>query len=420
MPIYYLARYLALSEWDPKITTPPGLYLFTTAILTPLSKVSTLNIFELACFRLVNIIFTIGTLFVIHRILQIHHQNDEPRIVLLSAFNITIFPLLYFFNFLYYTDCGSTFFVLLMYYWHLKKFYFLASIIGAVSLLFRQTNIVWMFYVAAEATLPALLELFKERLAKKDKDPNDVSLSHLKTSMLIVKKNWMQILKKVFEINLGYIPVAIASVIFVLYNGSIALGDKKAHEVCLNIPQLFYFLLFTLFFASPYLISLTKVKKFLIFVLANKILVFEIVATASFAVVFMSHVHPYLLADNRHFTFYIWRKILGRNLFLSLALIPFYIYSGFALLISFEHKSIVFKSIVVFCIIISVIPQKLLEFRYFIIPYIMLRINLKVESKWQPFLEFALYFVINFLVLYLFLFQKLPWEKTEKSVRIMW
>ncbi|GBM15198.1 Putative Dol-P-Glc:Glc(2)Man(9)GlcNAc(2)-PP-Dol alpha-1,2-glucosyltransferase [Araneus ventricosus] len=225
---YYKGIY---NEWDPKITTPPGLYLFTSAILTPLSKVSTLNIIQLACFRLVNIFFTIGTLYVIYRILQFHHKKDEPRILLLSSFNITIFPLLYFFNFLYYTDCGSTFFVLLMYYWHLKKFYFSASISGAVSLLFRQTNIVWMFYVAAEATLPALLELCKEGIAKKDEDPHAISLSHLKTSMLIVKKNWWQILKKVYEINLGYIPVALASVAFVFYNGSIALGDKKAHEV---------------------------------------------------------------------------------------------------------------------------------------------------------------------------------------------
>ncbi|CAL1294628.1 unnamed protein product [Larinioides sclopetarius] len=140
---YYKGIY---NEWDPKITTPPGLYLFTSAILTPLSKVSTLSIIELACFRLVNIFFTIGTLYVIYRILQFHHKKDEPRILLLSSFNITIFPLLYFFNFLYYTDCGSTFFVLLMYYWHLRKFYFSASFAGAVSLLFRQTNIVWMFY----------------------------------------------------------------------------------------------------------------------------------------------------------------------------------------------------------------------------------------------------------------------------------
>jgi alpha-1,2-glucosyltransferase len=49
---------------------------------------------------------------------------------LLSAFNLSIFPLFYFFSFLYYTDVGSTFLVLLMYSLHLDRHDWLASFIG--------------------------------------------------------------------------------------------------------------------------------------------------------------------------------------------------------------------------------------------------------------------------------------------------
>ncbi|GIX74803.1 dol-P-Glc:Glc(2)Man(9)GlcNAc(2)-PP-Dol alpha-1,2-glucosyltransferase [Caerostris darwini] len=226
---YYTGIY---NEWDPKITTPPGLYLFTIAILRPFSKITNLNVVEIACFRFSNIIYTVGTIYIIHRILQHHHKKREPRVLLLSSFNITTFPVLYFFNFLYYTDCGSTFFVLLMYYWHLKKFYFAASIVGAISILFRQTNIVWIFYVAAEETLQTLLQIFNEGLSKKEKRLS--SFSDVVSILPLLMKNWKLLLKKVLQINIGYILIAIGFVAFVFYNGSIALGDKTAHEISVN------------------------------------------------------------------------------------------------------------------------------------------------------------------------------------------
>ncbi|GFR33363.1 dol-P-Glc:Glc(2)Man(9)GlcNAc(2)-PP-Dol alpha-1,2-glucosyltransferase [Trichonephila clavata] len=222
---YYKGIY---KEWDPKITTPPGLYLFTVGILNPVSKITNLDVDKLACFRLVNLCFTIGTIYVVYRILQHHHKENESRILLLSSFNITIFPVLYFFNFLYYTECGSTFFVLLMYYWHLKKFYFAASFPAVVALLFRQTNIVWIFYIAAEETLQTLFEFSKESLSKKDKKLNFFSVSAFRVFIPLWMKNWKQILQKIFEINIGYIPIAIGCHGKVLKNLSELCGKSTA------------------------------------------------------------------------------------------------------------------------------------------------------------------------------------------------
>ena len=70
--------------------------------------------------------------------------------MLISSLATASLPPLFFFNFLYYTDPGSLFFVLLMYLFDLEDHTYLAALFGFLSLLFRQTNIVWVFFVAAK------------------------------------------------------------------------------------------------------------------------------------------------------------------------------------------------------------------------------------------------------------------------------
>ena len=80
-------------------------------------------------------------------------QRPAKINLLLSTFSLATFPPLFFFTFLFYTDSGSLFFVLLMYLHHINNQEWLASLFGAISLLFRQTNIVWMFFLAAYSSL---------------------------------------------------------------------------------------------------------------------------------------------------------------------------------------------------------------------------------------------------------------------------
>lgn len=67
-------------------------------------------------------------------------------LTVLSAFSISLFPLNYFFQFLYYTDSGSTLFVLVSYYLMLKKFYQGSAYVAALAILFRQTNVIWLIF----------------------------------------------------------------------------------------------------------------------------------------------------------------------------------------------------------------------------------------------------------------------------------
>jgi alpha-1,2-glucosyltransferase len=83
--------------------------------------------------------------------------------LLLSSVSLSTLPPLFFFSFLYYTDPGSLFFVLLMYMFHVNNYEWLASLFGAISLLYRQTNIVWIFLLAAHKSFTVLkaILLFK-------------------------------------------------------------------------------------------------------------------------------------------------------------------------------------------------------------------------------------------------------------------
>lgn len=66
----------------------------------------------------------------------------------LSALAISSLPVLIFSSFLYYTDTLAVFSVLLMYVLHLHGNNNMAGIVGFVSVIVRQTNIIWVFMVS--------------------------------------------------------------------------------------------------------------------------------------------------------------------------------------------------------------------------------------------------------------------------------
>lgn len=271
--------------------------------------------------------------------------------------------------------------------------------------------------VAAGTTLDLLQVLYKN-IQESGKKLQYHNLD--KFNQPLWKEDWRSAIFTLLRINFGYILVAFFFLKFVFENGSIALGDKEAHQVCFNVPQLLYFSLFFLVFSSPYLISLQKAKDFLYFIYIHKVRVLEACLVCAFVILNLTYVHPYLLADNRHFTFYIWRRLLGRNMNLSLALIPVYVYSFWAVYTELQHKNDVFKMLLAFCIFVSTVPQKLLEFRYFIIPYIMVRIQFKIKSELLPYFELILYTAVNYITMYLFLHHTFSWETSNAVQRFMW
>ncbi|XP_064472068.1 putative Dol-P-Glc:Glc(2)Man(9)GlcNAc(2)-PP-Dol alpha-1,2-glucosyltransferase [Ornithodoros turicata] len=399
------------THWDSKITTPPGLYLTSLALNGVRNIFTSSNLCTAEGLRFTNVFLTVLNLWLSSLIsikLAYVYATVKVRVKLIcSSAVLTTLPVLYFFAFLYYTDPGTVFFLQLMYLYHLYEWYWLASAFGAASVMFRQTSIVWVAMLAG----CRLLEIV-EKECFQDVKPCEV--------IKAVVTKWIVTIKKIFRDCFGYMVVGVLFLSFIFYNGSIVLGDKSAHQACFHLAQLGYFLLFTLVHASPYLLHPSAVKDFCKSVVQH-IWFYVLLAALSIAgVQKLSYVHPYLLADNRHFTFYLWRRFLGRGTALRCSLVPFYIYAGYAILWQLRHKSTSWRVLYCFAVLASTVPQKLLEFRYFIVPYLFFRLNIRCPSYKQLLLELGIYTVINVAAFYLFLGRTFYWEDVSSPQRFMW
>ena len=131
--------------------------------------------------------------------------------------------------------------------------------------------------------------------------------------------------------------------------------------------------------------------------------------------------HPYLLADNRHYTFYIWRKIITRTELSPIFLAPIYVFAGFSVLFSLRRTELAFKLAFPVCVVINLLPQYLLEFRYFVIPFILHRLQFRPQNWWTLCAEMALFQVVNVITISLFLFKPFHWEHEPNQIqRFMW
>jgi alpha-1,2-glucosyltransferase len=129
--------------WDPKITTPPGLYAFAT-IFGNLARIRNCDVETLRWFSTIVLVFTSFYAGSCYTIIARYTGLKHPS-VLHNALNIALFPPLFFFAGLFYTDVLSTCVVLKMY----RDFLYNRSgiwlyLTGLLALTMRQTNIFWV------------------------------------------------------------------------------------------------------------------------------------------------------------------------------------------------------------------------------------------------------------------------------------
>jgi len=361
---------------------------------------------------------------------QLHgeKENFNDSLSLLSSVNISMLPVLFFFNFLYYTDTVSTTMVLLMYSLYLSDKFGLSSLAGLLSVLCRQTNIIWVFCIAGLAGGQILAEQIHLHQAR-TKHPPTLALTtfgQIKELMtgtlrLLTKSpaEMARIIGLIVTQCLGFICVGVAFLVFVKLNNGIVVGDRSAHTAVIHLPQILYFSIFSLGFCFPFMIH--QVKPFLNFVYKNIAFIIITGALLSLVIQHNTIAHPYLLADNRHFTFYIWRRFFMRHWILKFVLVPAYILAAFCIANSIQKSQLMFRILFPVCVVLSLAPQALLEFRYYIIPYILLRLQIKPSSLPKLLLEFIFLVGINVVTLYLFLYKPFRWEHDPEQVqRFMW
>ncbi|KAJ7532012.1 hypothetical protein O6H91_14G068600 [Diphasiastrum complanatum] len=249
-----------------------------------------------------------------------------------------------------------------------------------------------------------------------------------KESLLIAKEAW----RKRQLLCWNFCPmllVVFTFVLFVIYNGGIVVGAKEAHKVSLHFAQLLYFGGLSALGLFPIHFSPGKVT--LLFKYANRFQGRFIAGTIIFAFLFAflavhysSIAHPYLLADNRHYPFYLWKNVIRAHWSAKYLLIPFYVYSWCSLLelLGRRHQS---SWLLVLCLGTTavLVPAPLIEFRYYTIPFLMMALHdfpEEYREKLVWFLIFVQFLLVNFITLYMFLFRPFTWSHEPGVQRFMW
>ncbi|KAD1332622.1 hypothetical protein E3N88_43000 [Mikania micrantha] len=176
-----------------------------------------------------------------------------------------------------------------------------------------------------------------------------------------------------------FVALLLAFAAFVVWNGSIVLGAKEAHTVSPHFAQLLYFSLLSCFmapvhFSKSHVASLAQ--SFLKSRPLNILLWLSVTIICFLMVHYFSIAHPYLLADNRHYPFYLWRKIINAHWSTRYLLVPLYVYSWASILnilAKVQEKVWVLAYFVASAAVL--VPAPLIEFRYYTIPFFFLIIH---------------------------------------------
>lgn len=306
----------------------------------------------------------------------------------------------------------------------MKNHFFLSAIGCIFSIIFRQTNVIWTIFIAGECAIRILLENIdcnKKDLEKEGKESLKFILIFINNIIGDFNKI-IKSLKLLWKPIIYYGFVVISFIVFVIKNNGIVVGAKSDHEAVLHFTQISYFTAFTCFFALPIIFYIKLIKEYLKWIKNHYILCLVLLITFTIFFHKFSYVHRYILADNRHYTFYIWSRIINRYWWIKIYLLPsFTVFCLWILFRSLKTQNILFKLLFFSSIFILIIPQALIEFRYFITPYIMWRIHLKEVSKRRLFMEILCYIMWNSITIYIFLFKTFQWKNhPDELQRFMW
>ncbi|KAI6820853.1 hypothetical protein KC340_g8468 [Hortaea werneckii] len=455
-------------DWDPKITTPPGLYLvsyllsFSNWLNERFGFGFALSLLgcNLAALRLANVLglALLAAVAYISYQTRSPHPRRERRLFQHSALNMVLFPPLFFFSALYYTDIWSTLSVVVFYVQMVnahrsnmkatERFVRLVAL-GFVSLTFRQTNVFWITVFPAAVTLVQHLdkgqEAVRSSMHRGVDGFGDSLYSVAKTAWKFeiiydppVEESWIDAYaycivsiaacslktisqpQRLLGLILGLLPyltLLAGFAGFVLWNGSVVLGDKGNHTATLHLPQLLYLWPFMTFFSLPILYPhillvpitalaqtryaghLESLQIFKRRRLLPRLWLFILLLGIAGVVVWANTiVHPFTLADNRHYVFYVFRLLL-RPPWMRCAVIPVYVFCAWAciqalgggplrshrsptnLLPDGEH-SVTCSFILIWLATsaLQLITAPLVEPRYFILPWLFWRMHLPLRS----------------------------------------
>lgn len=435
-----------------------------------------------------------------------------------TAINIALFPVLFFFSGLYYTDVISTCIVLVAYLNHLRRLKDVQGqpsilndlytiFLGVFALFMRQTNVFWVvFYMGGLEAVQALRELpvayeqpaldtwvdqarfffWKSSIGSihdpplQDAWPDDLVLCLLSIAIAAIF-NVAPVLRRIYP----HVIVVVLFAGFVIWNGGVVLGDKTNHVATLHLAQMLYIWPLFAFFSAP--LFLPQVFQLLRIVqqyampsstdktakskseprktsgqvpinymgtLLSVVLFGGSIVAAGLIVHFNTIIHPFTLADNRHYMFYIFRYTIMRGPVLRLLLAPVYVFcavlawtslyqlkpdvppTAVSPKVSSTAAGVPTSQVIILLVTITLnlVTAPLVEPRYFILPWVFWRLLVPQRTQgngsswdWTLLLETAWFILVNAVLMYIFLSRPFIWQMQDGTVldggnvqRFMW
>jgi alpha-1,2-glucosyltransferase len=240
---------------------------------------------------------------------------------------------------------------------------------------------------------------------------------------------------------LAFVVIGIAFVIFIILNGGIVVGDRENHVATFHAPQVLYFATSSVLFMGLASIQWSRLRRTIRacmtpFQSATGFLALASVVTLLLVVVSkFTYAHPFILADNRHYTFYLWRHVFARHQLVKFLLIPVYLIS-FAILsdslckldgrmsnfnwsLLSASKSLLWQTIFLLATAAVLVPTPLVEFRYYVIPILVAQLHDDSLTDVSLAMNCVANLVVNSVLGYVFLYRPYEWNDGS-TARFMW
>lgn len=194
---------------------------------------------------------------------SIHFQLKHTLLAVISSLALSLFPLLFFFNFLYYTDVGSTLTVLLGYLMSRQDRHLLASLVShvthVVAMVMRIISSHWVWAFSFVRLIlcgqclwaePRYWDIWSQNYQRAKVSIlicpwkrcslhiDSLSLFH---QFFLLLRSALCNLPTILSWAWSYLLLGIGFIIFIISNDGIVLGDKTHHTVSVHIPQVLYY-----------------------------------------------------------------------------------------------------------------------------------------------------------------------------------
>ncbi|KAJ2824478.1 glucosyltransferase [Coemansia furcata] len=405
--------------WDPKLTTPPGLYLIS---MVPAYAFGMLrpNQCSPEFLRMTNWALSLLLFWTMYNLIKQLRPGLSAVATAVTAVSLSLFPVSFFLHHMYYTDTASLLLVMLSYSLSLGNRHVAAGIAGFFSLWLRQTNVIWIAFIGASAVLRQIQQ--RTHIVR--------SSDSLLSSIFQLCKWAARLDRDVLEAALLLTPYALVAVCFAMFvrvNKGIVLGDKSNHEPVLHIPQIFYFCSYVVGASAPTILPLASpiwfVRQCKVKPIRNFVLGLILISSMAICIQRFTIEHPFLLSDNRHYPFYIWKDIFRRHWMIRYVIIPLYIYAAVAINRCLcKDTTALWRLALTLCTSTVLVPSPLIEFRYFTVPYFFVRLHISSRSTTRTVLFEALWFsVINAATIWVFINRPFAWTSEPGQLqRFMW